>query len=69
MVSTPLKGITNRGLKHPFWRNIMGQYPTRKVVHRDAKDGQFVTEKYADKHPATTEREHVYVPAPKPPKK
>lgn len=41
---------------------------TRKVVNRSAKSGRFVTETYAKKHPATTEREHVYVPAPKTPK-
>ncbi len=34
--------------------------PTSKhVVHRDSGTGQFVTEKYADKHPKTTEREVV----------
>jgi len=38
---------------------------TRKIVYRSSKSGEFVTEKYADKHPATTEKEHVYVPAPK----
>ncbi len=41
---------------------------TRKVVDRSAKTGRFVTETYAKKHPSTTEREHVYVPAPKAPK-
>lgn len=38
---------------------------TKKIVYRSSKSGEFVTERYADKHPATTEREHVYVPAPK----
>jgi len=38
---------------------------TRKTVYRSSKSGEFVTEKYADKHPATAEKEHVYVPAPK----
>ena len=38
---------------------------TVKVVHRDSVDGQFVTERYADNHPRTTEKQHVYVPAPK----
>jgi hypothetical protein len=37
---------------------------TKKIVYRSSKSGEFVTEKYADKHPATTEKEHVYVPAP-----
>lgn len=31
----------------------------KKTVHRDSKDGQFVTEDYAKKHPATTEKERV----------
>ena len=33
---------------------------------RDAGTGKFVTEKYADKHPKTTEKEHNR-PAPSPP--
>lgn len=35
---------------------------------RDAGTGKFVTEKYADKHPKTTEKEHNR-PPPAPPKK
>ncbi len=31
----------------------------RKTVHRDAEDGRFVTKKYADNHPRTTEKERV----------
>jgi hypothetical protein len=27
------------------------------ILHRNAKDGQFVTEAFAKRHPATTERE------------
>jgi len=38
---------------------------TRKIVYRSAVTGEFVTERYADNHPKTTEKEHVYVPAPK----
>jgi hypothetical protein len=34
-------------------------------VFRDSKDGQFVTKRYSEHHPATTEKEKVYVPAPK----
>jgi hypothetical protein len=30
-----------------------------KTVFRSAITGKFVTEKYAKKHPKTTEREHV----------
>lgn len=33
--------------------------PPRQTVHRDSKTGQFVTERYAQRHPATTERERV----------
>lgn len=36
----------------------------KKTVHRDSKDGQFVTEKYAETHPNTTERERVRVVPP-----
>lgn len=39
----------------------------RRTVHRDLRDGQFVTERYSDQHPSTTERERV--PVGKPPKK
>ncbi|MBN8923319.1 MULTISPECIES: hypothetical protein [unclassified Rhodanobacter] len=35
---------------------------------RDSGTGKFVTEKYADKHPKTTEKEHNR-PPPAPPKK
>lgn len=35
-----------------------------KPVYRDSRSGEFVTERYADKHPATTEREHVPVSNP-----
>ena len=37
----------------------------RKTVYRSSKTGEFVTEKFADAHKSTTEKEHVYVPAPK----
>lgn len=37
----------------------------KKVVYRDSKTGEFTTERYADRHPATTERQHVPVKAPK----
>jgi hypothetical protein len=36
-----------------------------KVVDRSAVTGRFVTERYADKHPRTTEREHVPIHNPK----
>jgi hypothetical protein len=36
----------------------------KKVIHRSAIDGKFVTPEYADKHPKTTEREHVSVGKP-----
>ncbi len=31
----------------------------RKTVRRDSGSGQFVTKKFADKHPNTTETERV----------
>ena len=36
-----------------------------KVVYRRADTGVFTTQRYADKHPRTTEREHVPVSNPK----
>lgn len=35
--------------------------PTQ-VSHRNSTNGRFVTEKYADKHPNTTERERIKHP-------
>ncbi len=35
---------------------------SKRVVHRDAGDGKFVTERYADNHPKTTVRETVPQP-------
>lgn len=34
----------------------------RRTVYRDSTDGQFVTRKYAETHPRTTERERVIIP-------
>lgn len=39
-----------------------------RVVNRSSKSGEFVTERYAKHHPATTEREHR-PSKPTPPKK
>lgn len=36
--------------------------PRTTVKHRDAESGQFVTEKFANKHPKTTIAEHVAKP-------
>lgn len=33
-----------------------------QVTHRDSKSGEFVTKKYADRHPNTTERERIKHP-------
>ncbi len=33
--------------------------PKKKVVHRSAKNGRFVSEKFAKKHPKTTVKEVV----------
>jgi hypothetical protein len=41
----------------------------KKTIYRRSDNGQITTQKYADKHPRTTEKQHVYVPAPKTPKK
>lgn len=41
----------------------------KKTVYRSSVSGRFVTERFADNHKPTTERQHVYVTAPKTPKK
>jgi hypothetical protein len=33
----------------------------KKTVYRDSEDGQFVTKKYSDLHPKTTEKERVRI--------
>lgn len=33
--------------------------PKVQVSHRNSVDGRFVTERYADRHPKTTERERI----------
>ena len=35
----------------------------RKTVYRDSGSGQFVTERFADRHPKTTERQRVIDPS------
>lgn len=35
--------------------------PTQ-VSHRDSRSGQFVTEKFAERHPTNTERERIKHP-------
>ncbi len=37
----------------------MAKATPNKVVFRRSDTGVFTTKKYADKHPATTERQHV----------
>lgn len=36
--------------------------PPVQVSHRDSRSGQFVTERHADRHPNTTERERIKHP-------
>ena len=36
---------------------VMAKKSSAQPRHRDAKDGQYVTKKYADKHPKTTVKE------------
>jgi hypothetical protein len=40
----------------------------KKTIYRSAKTGRFVKKKYAESHPATTEKEHRPVGKPKPKK-
>ena len=42
----------------------MSNNAPRKTVHRDSNDGKFVTERYADAHPKTTEKERVRIDPP-----
>jgi len=37
----------------------------KKVIYRNSKTGEITTREYAERHPATTEREHVTVKKPK----
>lgn len=46
---------------------MSGKRIPTKPVYRDSRTGEFVTPNYAERHPATTEREHV--PVHNPPKK
>lgn len=39
---------------------------TTQTHHRSSETGQFVTRKYAETHPRTTEREQIRHPAPSP---
>lgn len=34
----------------------------KKIIYRRSDDGTITTQRYADQHPETTEREVVYVP-------
>jgi len=38
----------------------------KKTVHRSSESGEFVTKKFADSHPKTTETERVRTSPPKP---
>ena len=45
------------------WKTIMSKdkVPT-EVHHRSSRDGRFVTERFANRHPSTTERERIKYP-------
>ena len=44
----------------------MGKQSDTKVVYRDSKTGEFITQRQAErKNPATWEREHIYIHPPK----
>lgn len=42
--------------------NMSKQKVPTQVSHRDSDSGRFVTERYADRHPKTTEREVIKHP-------
>lgn len=72
--TAPSQSVRHRGWEAaPFTISRVGRETPQKgrslmakrvIVYRDSKDGQFVTQQFAVRHPATTERQHVYVPAP-----
>lgn len=37
--------------------------PAKRSVHRSSRSGQFVSEKFARRHPATTEKQRVREPS------
>ncbi|MFA6603326.1 MAG: hypothetical protein WCT10_00625 [Patescibacteria group bacterium] len=39
----------------------MAYRPAHKTVHRSSESGKFVTERYADRHPRTTETERFRI--------
>lgn len=41
---------------------MKNRYVPTQVSHRSSRDGQFVTEDYARRHPSTTERERIKHP-------
>jgi hypothetical protein len=63
MRSTPLKGLTDKGRERIAHGDNM-----KKVIYRDSISGRIITQQQAVRNPDTTERQHVYVPAPKPKK-
>ena len=47
----------------------MAKDEPKKTVHRESVGGHFVTKRYAENHPRTTETERVRIKPPEPPKK
>lgn len=41
----------------------MAKKPVKRTVHRSSRSGQFVSEKFAKRHPATTEKQKVREPS------
>jgi hypothetical protein len=59
-----LKGRISRRKRPKDESNVQmskAKVPTQ-VSHRNSKDGQFVTERYANRNPDTTERERIKHP-------
>lgn len=47
----------------------MTSKPKAKTIYRNSKTGEITTKKYAEQHPATTEKERVRIEKAKPKKK
>lgn len=66
-ISTALYGRKVKGPFHAHQRKRKGitmppSKPPTQVQYRNSKTGEFTTRRYAERHPATTERERVKHP-------
>lgn len=56
-------GTKSSGRTEPKWNvSMIGKTVPKQDSYRSSKTGKFVTERYADKHPNTTEHERIKHP-------